>query len=137
VTGSLFERGKRVAAWFCIGVIGILSLLPAAEVAPLRTTMGGHSEHMLTYAVTTLITAIAYLDLSRFKIGGCLVLYAAALEFLQRYSPGRLSSLEDLAFSVTGIMLGLAIFHLTQQVRTRQASSNRPRYASGDVRSSS
>ena len=62
MTGSLFERGKRVAAWFCIGVIGIVSLLPAAEVAPLRTSMGGHSEHLLTYAVTTLITAIAYLD---------------------------------------------------------------------------
>lgn len=137
MTGSLFERGTRVAAWFCIGLIGVLSLLPAAAVAPVRTSMGGHGEHLLTYAVTTLITAIAYLDQSRFKIGSSLILYAAALEFLQRYSPGRLSSLDDLAFSVTGIMLGLAIFHLIQQVRSRHASSNRSRYADGNVRASS
>jgi VanZ family protein len=137
VTGSLFERGKRVAAWCCIGVIGIISLLPAAEVAPVRTSMGGHGEHLLIYAVTTLITAIAYLDHSRFRIAGSLILYAAGLEFLQRYSPGRQSSFEDLAFSVTGIMLGLAIFQLIQQVRTRQASSNRSRYASGDLSSRS
>jgi hypothetical protein len=125
VTGSLFERGKHVVAWFCIGVIGIISLLPGAEVAPLRTSIGGHSEHLLAYAVTTLITAIAYLDQSRFKIGGSLILYAAALEFLQRYSPGRLSRLEDLTFSTAGILLGLAIVHLVQQVRSRQASGGR------------
>jgi len=125
VTGSLFERGKRVTAWFCIGVIGIISLLPAAEVAPVRTSIGGHGEHLLTYAVTTLITVLAYLDQSRAKIGGSLILYAAALEFLQRYSPGRLSSLEDLAFGTAGIILGLAIVHLIQQVRSRQASGGR------------
>jgi VanZ family protein len=125
VTGSLFERGKRVAAWVCIAVIGILSLLPAAEVAPLRTSMGGHVEHLLTYAVTSLITTIAYLDRSRFRIAGGLILYAAVLEFLQRYSPGRLSSFEDLAFSTAGIILGLAIFQLVQQVRARQASGSR------------
>ena len=125
MTGSLFERGKHVVAWFCIGVIGIFSLLPGAEVAPLRTSIGGHSEHLLAYAVTSLITGIAYLDQSRSKIGGCLILYAAALEFLQRFSPGRLSSLEDLTFSTAGIMLGLTIAHLLQQVRSRQASGGR------------
>jgi len=119
------EHGKRVTAWSCIGVIGVMSLLPGAEVAPVRTNMGGHGEHLLTYAVATLITAIAYPHQSRFKIAGCLILYAAVLEFLQRYSPGRLSSFEDLAFSAAGVILGLAIFHLIQQVRTRQASSSR------------
>jgi VanZ family protein len=119
VSGSLFERGKRVAAWFCIGVIGIISLLPAAEVAPVRTSMGGHSEHLLIYAITTLITAIAYLDHSRFRIAGSLILYATGLEFLQRYSPGRLSSLMDLAFSTTGVLLGLATFQVIRVVRER------------------
>src|SRR5262249_43649241 len=116
---------KRVAAWFCIGVIAVVSLLPAAEVAPLRTSMGGHVEHLLTYAATALITAIAYPEHSRLKMAGWLILYAAALEFLQRYSPGRLSSFEDLAFSTAGIVLGLAIFHLVQQVRSRQTSGSR------------
>ena len=122
---SPFERGKRVAAWFCIGVIGVISLLPGADVAPVRTSMGGHVEHLLTYAVTSLITTIAYLDHSRFKIAGWLILYAAGLELLQRYSPGRLSSFEDLAFSTAGILLGVAILYLVQHMRSRQASGSR------------
>jgi VanZ family protein len=137
VTGAVFERGKRVAAWCCIGAVGIISLLPAVEVAPMRTSLGGHAEHLLTYAATSMITAFAYLDHSRFKIAACLVLYAAVLEFLQRYAPGRLSSLEDLAFSAGGVMLGLAAFHLLQHLRARQAISKRSRYANEDLNSSS
>jgi VanZ family protein len=125
VSGPLYERGKRVAAWICLGVIAVISLLPAADVASVRTSMGAHVEHLLTYAVTSLITTIAYLDHSRFKIAGWLILYAAALEFLQRYSPGRLSSFEDLAFSTAGILLGVAILYLVQHMRSRQASGSR------------
>jgi VanZ family protein len=126
VTGPFFERGKRAAAWICIAAIGIISLLPAIEVAPIRTSLGGHIEHMLTYAVVSLITAAAYPDQSRFKIVGGLIVYAAVLEFLQRYSPGRHSSFEDLAFSTAGVMLGVTIFHLVQQLRAKQASSRSP-----------
>jgi VanZ family protein len=126
VIGPSFERGKRAAAWVCIAAIGIMSLLPSVEVASLRTSLGGHVEHLLTYAAVSLITAAAYLDQSRFKIVGGLIVYAAVLEFLQRYSPGRHSSFEDLAFSTAGIMLGVAIFHLVQQVRAKQASSRSP-----------
>jgi VanZ family protein len=136
VTVFFFEYGQRVAAWCCLGAIGILSLLPAAEVAPMRTGLGGHIEHLLAYAATTLFTAFAYVDHSRFKIGLALTLYVATLEFLQRYAPGRLSSLNDLAFSATGIMLGIATFHVIQHVRARHAS-NRARFANGDMRSSS
>jgi VanZ family protein len=126
VIGPSFERGKRAAAWVCIAAIGIMSLLPSVEVASLRTSLGGHVEHLLTYAAVSLITAAAYLDQSRFKIVGGLIVYAAVLEFLQRYSPGRHSSFEDLAFSTAGIMLGVAIFHLVQQVRAKQVSSRSP-----------
>src|SRR5262245_8277933 len=96
-TEAIFEHGKRVAAWCCIGAIGILSLLPAAEVGPLRTSLGGHVEHLATYAATSVITAFAYLDHSRFKIAASFVLYGAILEFLQRFVPGRSSSFKDLA----------------------------------------
>jgi VanZ family protein len=137
VTGAVFEQGKRGAAWCCIGAIGIISLLPAAEVAPVRTCLGGHAEHLLTYAATSMITALAYLDHSRFKIAAYLVLYAAVLEFLQRYAPDRSSSLEDLAFSAGGVMLGLAGCHLLQHLRPRQGIAKRSRYANEDLNSSS
>ena len=125
VTEACLERGKRVAAWCCIGAIGMLSLLPGVEVAPMRTSLGGHVEHLLTYAATSLVIAFAYLDDSRIKIAACLVLYAAILEFLQRYSPGRVSSLEDLAFSTGGIILGLAAFQVLEHLRARQGLRRR------------
>jgi VanZ family protein len=36
--------------------------------------------------------------------------YAAALEFLQRFSPGRDPSLGDFLFSAAGMLAGLAVF---------------------------
>ena len=119
---SLFEHGKRPAAWALIVAVGFLSLLPGAEINPMRTSMGGQAEHLLAYAVTTLTTMLAYTDRSRFKIVVSLILYAAVLEFLQRYSPGRNSSLEDLTFSATGVMVGLAAFHVIQHLRERHAN---------------
>ena len=119
VMGSLFERGKRVAAWGALIAIGVLSMLPAAEVSPVRTSMGGHVEHLLVYAAVALLTAVAYVDHSKIKIAASLILYAAALEYLQRYAPGRLSSLLDLTFSTTGVLIGLAIFHVIRLLRER------------------
>ena len=129
VMGSLFESGKRVAAWGALVAIGILSMLPAAEVSPVRTSMGGHVEHLLVYAATALLAAIAYVDHSKIKIAVSLILYAAALEYLQRYAPGRLSSLLDLTFSTTGVLIGLAIFQVIRHLRdihTRAAAVRNP-----------
>src|SRR5262245_16539570 len=115
--GAFFDHGKRAAAWCAIAAIGILSLLPGDEVAPIRTSLGGHLEHVGAYAATALITAIAYVDQSRLKITLSLILYAAALEYLQRFSPGRLSSLVDLIFSSTGVLLGIATFEVLRHLR--------------------
>ena len=119
VMGSLFESGKRVAAWGALVAIGVLSMLPAAEVSPVRTSMGGHVEHLLVYAAVALLTAVAYVEHSKIKIAASLILYAAALEYLQHYAPGRLSSLLDLTFSTTGVLIGLAIFHVIRLLRER------------------
>jgi VanZ family protein len=126
--GALFEYGKRWAAWCLIAAIGILSLLPGAEVGPIRTSLGGHLEHLLAYTVTTLMTAVAYADHSRFKIALSLILYAGVLEYLQRFSPGRLSSVLDFTFSSTGVMLGVATFHVVRHLREKH-----PRYANPDL----
>ena len=48
----------RLAAWSCIVLIAVLSLLPAEEMV--RTSLGGHVEHMLAYAGTVFITGLAY-----------------------------------------------------------------------------
>ena len=129
VMGSLFESGKRVAVWGALVAIGILSMLPAAEVSPVRTSLGGHVEHLLVYAAIALLTAIAYVDHGKIKIAVSLILYAAALEYLQRYAPGRLSSLLDLTFSTTGVLIGFAIFQVIRHLRekhTRAAAVRNP-----------
>jgi VanZ family protein len=108
--------GKRAAASCAIAAIGILSLLPGDVVAHIRTSLGGHLEHVGAYAATALITAITYVDHSRFKITLSLVLYAAVLEYLQRFSPGRHSSFVDLMFSSTGVMLGIATFQVLRHL---------------------
>ena len=95
----------RLAAWACIAALAILSLAPSIP----RTQLGGHSEHVLAYAGTALITAVAYSERGAFWIGFALIGYAAALEFLQRFSPGRHSSVEDFAFSAAGILVGVVV----------------------------
>jgi VanZ family protein len=137
VTREIFDQGKRVAAWCCIGAIGIISLLPAVVVAPVRTSLGAPVEHLLTYAATSMITAFAYLDHGRSKIAAWLVLYAAVLEFLQRYAPGRSSNFKGLAFSAAGILLGVAACHLLQHLRARQGINKSSRFANEDFNSRS
>ena len=111
----------RVGAWSCVVAIAVLSLLPADDLV--RTDLGGHAEHIFAYAVTTLIVALAYTRLHVALVFAALTGYAACLEYLQRFSPGRNSSLVDLAFSALGVVVGLGAFVLVSKLwlnRTRR-----------------
>jgi VanZ family protein len=98
----------RAAAWSCVAAITLLSLLPGEEMV--RTDLGGHAEHVLAYAIAALIVAYAYNNVAPYRVFGALILYAACLEYLQRFSPGRHSRLIDFAFSALGVVVGAAIF---------------------------
>jgi VanZ family protein len=91
-----------------------LSLLPAGLL--MRTGIGGHLEHMLAYAGTVFVVAMARGD--RGILHSCLVLiaYAGVLEFLQRFSPGRTSSLHDFMFSTGGVVLVSAVVALSRRL---------------------
>jgi VanZ family protein len=94
----------RWAAWACVAAIAPLSLTPAEAVA--RTGLGGHLEHAVAYAGTTFLVAAAYGGRARIVAG--MLAYAAGLEFLQHFSPGRTPSLVDYTFSGMGIVAGTA-----------------------------
>jgi hypothetical protein len=49
-------RVLRGAAWGCLAVIAILSLLPAEEMV--RTGLSGHIEHAITYAAASVIVLL-------------------------------------------------------------------------------
>lgn len=102
------ERFFRIASWACVLTVAVLSLLPGQDMV--RTSLGGHVEHALAYAGTAFLTVLAYNGRTgaRWPVLGLLV-YAGVLEFLQRFSPGRTSAVEDFLASATGVLIGLAL----------------------------
>jgi VanZ family protein len=86
----------QTVAWVSVIALVPLSLLPRGHLP--RTHAGGHLEHLLAYAGTALFVAMATSERGFLRIGSALITYAGVLELLQRYSPGRTSSLRDFMF---------------------------------------
>lgn len=115
------KAASRLAAWVCIVAIAILSLVPKIT----RTELGGHAEHVLAYAGTAFIVAMAYGERGIVQILFALLAYAGVLEFLQRFSPGRTSSFEDFMFSAAGVLVGIvASVFLRKLLGIRPGDSN-------------
>ena len=124
------KTASRVAAWGCVAALAVLSLAPAEEVV--RTGLGGRIEHVVAYAGTAAVAALAYGERGVVRILLPLVGYAAVLEFLQRYAPGRVSSLGDFLFSGAGVLLGTAAFVLARRVLARADAVGGQRTPGGD-----
>lgn len=110
---AFFFLGRAIA-WLSILAIGVLSLLPAEDIV--RTNLGGHSEHVLAYATTTLFVSASYRAGSWFRVPSALSAYAALLEFLQQFSPGRTAGIDGVFFSLMGIALGVCAFRIGRGV---------------------
>jgi VanZ family protein len=102
------------AAWMAIVALGVLSLLPKEDMV--RTSLGGHLEHIFAYAGTACVVASAYGVANSLTIGAGLIAYAGILEMLQRFSPGRTPAIEDFACSTAGVLLGIALFALIDRL---------------------
>lgn len=60
----------RLAAWVCIALLAILSLLPADGLT--RTSFGGHVEHATAYAGATVFLRVELFTKARVD-SGCVV----------------------------------------------------------------
>ena len=90
--------------------------MPSAHIE--RTGLGGHVEHVIAYGGTAAMLTVGYQGISPVAL---LIAYAGLLEYLQRFSPGRASQARDFAFSVLGIVLGVAArWALNQTISKRQ-----------------
>jgi VanZ family protein len=101
----MMARLLRVAAWFCIVLLAVLSWLPGNEM--IRTGMDGHIEHFTAYFGTMLVIAMAYgaaVGLRRPTL--LLIAYAGILELGQNFSPGRHAAVADFASSSLGAIVG-------------------------------
>jgi VanZ family protein len=93
----------RLAAVLCIVLLAIMPLVPAKTMV---LELSGELEHVIAYAATTFLLAIAFGKRHTTRIVIALVLFAGIVEFLQHFSPGRTPSLWDYMFSVAGILAG-------------------------------
>jgi VanZ family protein len=102
---GLLRTSLRFLTWVCVGLLGLLSLLPAQDMA--RTGFPGPLEHFAAYAGSGAIAMAGYgLNRGVFRVIGGFWVYAAILEYLQHFSPGRHPALEDFAASAFGALCG-------------------------------
>jgi VanZ family protein len=114
---GLIRRLCRVLTWCCVIILGVLSLLPAAEMV--RTDLPGSVEHFIAYAGSAAIAMVGYgWTQGGVRIVGCFCAYAGILEYLQHYSPGRHPAIADFAVSALGALCGgLAVALLRASTR--------------------
>ena len=105
----------RVLTWCCVFLLAVLSLMPAQDMV--RTGLPGELEHLVAYAGSAAIGMAGY-GPSRggVRVIGGFWVYAAILEYLQHFSPGRHPSLVDFAASALGALCGaLAVAFLSHR----------------------
>lgn len=95
----------RNATWLCVIALAVLSLLPNSDMP--RTGLPDLANHFIAYAGTAAIAAAGCgTDRRRPWLLAALCVYAAILEWLQRFSPGRDPSVADFLASAIGTLCG-------------------------------
>jgi VanZ family protein len=112
------EHLARIATWFCVALLVLLSLLPAAEMV--RTGFNGDLEHFIAYAGTGAVAVVGYRRVPAWRLAAALVVLAGLLEFGQIFSPGRHATPIDWAASSLGAAAGVTL--------TRAAVRRLPRW---------
>jgi len=102
---SLVNTSLRVLTWSCVILLAILSLLPDQQM--MRTGLPGRVEHFVAYAGSAAIAVAGYgATRGGMQIIGGFWVYAAILEYLQHFSPGRHPAIGDFTASALGALCG-------------------------------
>jgi VanZ family protein len=106
----------RVAAWFLLLAIVVLSVVPSAyrPVTPAPHNV----EHLVIFFLTGLGFGLGYESRLFLQIIG-LVAFSAAIELLQLYIPGRHARLSDFLVNAVSVALGVGLAALTAGRRSR------------------
>src|SRR5215472_10753979 len=101
---SLLDTSLRFLTWGCVILLAILSLLPDQQMV--RTGLPGRIEHFVAYAGSAAIAVAGYGASRGMQIIGGFWVYAAILEYLQHFSPGRHSAIGDFEASALEALCG-------------------------------
>jgi hypothetical protein len=98
----------RLIGWICVATIAILSLVPGS-IRP-HVVETGQVEHFVAYAGTAVFLAIGY-SANKQLVGTLILLpvYAACMETLQIFVPGRTAQLIDGVVGAVGSWSGIGL----------------------------
>ncbi|WP_150117450.1 VanZ family protein [Microvirga vignae] len=100
-------RVFRSAAWLCIVLLAVLSLMPGS--VQMRSGMPGGFEHAIAYFGTATMFMLGYHKSGRLVAAGLLA-YGGLLETLQLFAPGRVPNIADAGASGAGSILGVIVW---------------------------
>jgi VanZ family protein len=102
----------RVVAWSLLATIVFLSIIPAAA----RPGTGSHNlEHIGIFLLTGFVFACAYPK--RWTVTLALATFAAGVEAVQVFVPGRHARVSDLIVDVAGICAGAFLAIVSRTLR--------------------
>ena len=113
------KRLSQVLAWVLVfGIVGLSIVPPDYRII---TDLPRPFEHLSIFLLTGLAFGVGYPD--RYPMQSiALVLFAAAVELIQVWAPGRHPRLSDFAAAVLGLGLGIGLAYVsTRMARDRMA----------------
>ena len=116
---SLMKSLSQVLAWVLVfGIVGLSIVPPDYRII---TDLPRPFEHLSIFLLTGLAFGVGYPD--RYPMQSiALVLFAAAVELMQVWVPGRHPRLSDFAAGVLGLGLGIGLAYVsTRMARGRMA----------------
>ncbi len=102
---SLVLKG---AFWVCFVVLNALALSPAPYLPPLEIfSWWDKAQHAIAFGTLTLLAALAYPAVSKFRIGFLLLALGVLIEVLQYFSGYRYGDWQDAVADGVGVLVGL------------------------------
>jgi VanZ family protein len=114
------RRIFRVAAWFLLLAIVVLSVVPPDNR---HVTPAPHDvEHLVIFFLTGLAFGLGYATRPFLQIIG-LAAFSAGIELVQLYIPGRHARLSDFLVNAVSVALGVSLAALTTGRRSRHRNA--------------
>ena len=112
---SVMQRIYRVAGWFLLAAIVVLSSVPATS-RPVTGTP--HSlEHLAIFLPTGLVFALGYPSRHALQLLG-LIAFAVTVELGQLWVPGRHARFSDFLINALGLGVGVGLGYLVRRTST-------------------